>query len=112
MAHPQSAIVQEAGPFALYTQIKIISQPQKVLKQLQALPDLVKELNASQQGVQLVTSIAFGRDFWAQTNQAMPDELISFKQLGQEGIVAPATDVDVLIATLIVMTCIFICCVN
>lgn len=97
MAQYQSAIVPEAGPFALYVQIKIKSQPQKVLQQLQLIPNLVKQLNENQPNAELVSSIAFTKQFWAQTNQPMPEELIEFSQLGKGEIIAPASDVDVLI---------------
>lgn len=97
MANYQSAIVPEAGPFALYIQIKVNSQPQKVIQQLKAIPTLVEELNESQPNADLTSSIAFSKSFWSKTNQPMPEELIDFTPLGEGEIVAPATDVDVLI---------------
>jgi putative iron-dependent peroxidase len=97
MSQPQSAIVPEAGPFALYVQLKITEAADKVLAQLKALPALVAELNDSQPGAELTCSVAFSRAFWAKTNQAMPAELIDFAPLGEGEISAPATEVDVLL---------------
>ena len=97
MAKYQTAIVPGAGPFALYVQIKVKSQPKKVVQQLKLIPALVEELNRSQVNADLTSSIAFSKSFWSQTNQPVPDELIDFTPLGEGTIVAPATDVDVLI---------------
>ncbi|WED27417.1 Dyp-type peroxidase [Vibrio sp. DW001] len=97
MAKYQTAIVPGAGPFALYVQIKVKSQPKKVVQQLKMIPALVEELNRSQVNADLTSSIAFSKSFWSQTNQPVPDELIDFIPLGEGTIIAPATDVDVLI---------------
>ena len=97
MVQCQSAIVPEAGPFALYTQIKIKSETATVVQHLKAIPQLVDELNSSQSGANLMSSVAFSRGFWAKSNQPMPEELIEFTPLGEGEIVAPASDVDVLI---------------
>ncbi|UGA55543.1 Dyp-type peroxidase [Vibrio sp. VB16] len=97
MAKYQTAIVPGAGPFALYVQIKVKSQPKKVVQQLKLIPALVEELNRSQVNADLTSCIAFSKSFWSQTNQPVPDELIDFTPLGEGTIVAPATDVDVLI---------------
>lgn len=97
MAKYQSAIVPEAGAFALYVQMKVKSQPQKVVQQLKAIPSLVDDLNKNQPNAELSSSIAFSKAFWSKTNQPMPEELIDFKPLGEGKIAAPATDVDVLI---------------
>ncbi|WED22520.1 Dyp-type peroxidase [Vibrio sp. JC009] len=93
----QSAIVPEAGPFALYVQLKVRSEAAKVLAQVKLLPQLVKELNDTQPGADLTVSVAFDHGFWSQTNQAMPEELIPFAPLGEGEITAPATDVDMII---------------
>ncbi len=97
MTQYQSAIVPEAGPFALYAQLKITSEAQKVLRTLKTLPQLVGELNKSQPGAELYSSIAFSKHFWEKTNQPLPEELIDFTPLGEGQATAPATDVDVLI---------------
>jgi len=97
MSNIQSAIVPEAGSFALYVQLKINSAHVAVLKQLKALPELVQELNQQQSGAELGLSVAFSHGFWSQTNQAMPPELIPFQPMGKGDAYAPATDVDVLI---------------
>lgn len=97
MAKFQTAIVPGAGPFALYVQIKVKSQPKKVVQQLKMIPALVEELNKSQANADLTSSIAFSKSFWSQSNQPAPEELIDFIPLGEGAIVAPATDVDVLI---------------
>lgn len=97
MLQPQSAILPEAGPFALYTQLKVQSNAVDVLVQLQGLPALVKELNQSQPGADLTVSVAFSHAFWTQFNQPVPPELIDFPELGDGDITAPSSDVDVLI---------------
>lgn len=97
MSHPQSAILPEAGPFAQYTLLKVNQNQAAVLEQLKALPQLVKELNAQQPGADLTLSIAFTKAFWSKLNVAVPAELIDFPQLGEGDVVAPSSDVDVLI---------------
>lgn len=97
MSYPQSAILPEAGPFAQYTLLKVTQNPQTVLEQLQALPALVDELNAQQPGAELTLSIAFTKAFWSKLDVAVPAELIDFPQLGEGEVVAPSTDVDVLL---------------
>ncbi|MCA3951830.1 Dyp-type peroxidase [Vibrio vulnificus] len=97
MSLAQTAILPEAGPFALYTLLKINHNPAKVLAQLQSLPALVEELNQSQPDAELTLSIAFSKSFWQQLNMAMPAELIDFPVLGEGEIVAPSTHVDVLL---------------
>ncbi len=97
MSQAQTAIVPEAGPFALYTQLKVNQNRENVLEKLKALPKLVEELNITQPGAALTLSIAFTKSFWEHLNVDAPEELIDFTQLGEGDIVAPATDVDVLI---------------
>lgn len=97
MSLPQSAILPEAEPFAQYTLLKVKQNPQYVLTQLQSLPALVAELNQQQPNANLTLSIAFTHGFWGQLNQSMPAELIEFPQLGEGDIVAPSSDVDVLV---------------
>ncbi|NOH78921.1 Dyp-type peroxidase [Vibrio sp. RE86] len=97
MSYPQSAILPEAGPFAQYTLLKVSQNPQAVLEQLKALPELVSELNAQQPGAELTLSIAFTKAFWSKLNAEMPAELIDFPELGEGEVVAPSSDVDVLI---------------
>ncbi|EGQ7930990.1 TPA: Dyp-type peroxidase [Vibrio vulnificus] len=97
MSLAQTAILPEAGPFALYTLLKINHNLAKVLAQLQSLPALVEELNQSQPDAELTLSIAFSKSFWQQLDMAMPAELIDFPVLGEGEIVAPSTDVDVLL---------------
>lgn len=97
MPNPQSAILPEASPFAQYTLLKVKQNQAEVLKQLQSLPALVEELNSQQTGADLMLSIAFTRSFWRQLNGPIPDELVDFCQLGEGDMLAPSTDVDVLI---------------
>ncbi|NOI66651.1 Dyp-type peroxidase [Vibrio sp. 99-8-1] len=93
----QSAIVPEAGPFALYVQLKITSEPQRVVDALKKVPALVDELNQKQPEADLTAAIAFSHGFWSKTNQSVPNELIPFKTLGSGDVVAPCSDVDVLL---------------
>jgi len=97
MSYPQSAILPEAGPFAQYTLLKVNQDAQAVLEQLKALPTLVEELNGQQPGADLTLSIAFTKAFWSKLDVAIPVELIDFPVLGQGDVVAPSSDVDVLI---------------
>ncbi|MFB9214572.1 Dyp-type peroxidase [Vibrio sinaloensis] len=97
MSNPQSAILPEAGPFAQYTLLKVNQNPQQVIEQLQALPALVAELNEQQPGAELTLSIAFTKAFWSKLDLEAPAELIDFPQLGQGEVVAPSSDVDVLL---------------
>ncbi len=97
MSQPQTAILPEAELFAHYTLLKVRQNPEKVLAQLQALPALVEELNQQQENAKLTLSIAFTHGFWSQLNQAVPAELIEFPQLGEGDVVAPSSDVDVLV---------------
>jgi putative iron-dependent peroxidase len=97
MSLPQSAITPDAEPFALYMQLKVNQNPQQVLSALQALPQLVEELNESQPGAELTSSVAFSHSFWTQFYQVMPPELKAFTELGEGDILAPSTEVDVLV---------------
>jgi putative iron-dependent peroxidase len=97
MSNPQSAILPEAGPFAQYTLLKIKQNPQSVVDKLKALPQLVEELNQQQPGADLTLSIAFTKSLWTQLDAAMPPELIDFPVLGEGEVVAPSSDVDVLL---------------
>ncbi|MCL9776077.1 Dyp-type peroxidase [Vibrio methylphosphonaticus] len=97
MSLPQSAIIPDAEPFALYTQLKVNQNPQQVLAALQALPKLVDDLNQSQPDAALTLSLAFSHQFWTGLTQSMPAELKPFPELGEGEIHAPSTDVDVLI---------------
>ncbi|MDE1249061.1 Dyp-type peroxidase [Vibrio aestuarianus] len=97
MSQPQTAILPEAGPFALYSLLKINQNHAQVLSQLKVLPSLVDEINQNQPEAALTISIAFTKAFWQNVNQTMPEELDDFAVLGEGDTVAPSTDVDVLI---------------
>ncbi|MFC5078397.1 putative deferrochelatase/peroxidase YfeX [Vibrio thalassae] len=97
MSLPQSAITPEAEPFAIYLQLKVNQNSQQVLSALQALPQLIEELNQSQPGAALTSSVAFSHSFWAQFERAMPPELKAFPELGEGDIYAPSTEVDILV---------------
>lgn len=97
MSTPQSAILPEAKPFALYSLLKIKQNHAHVLEQLQALPDLITELNTTQPGAELCLSLAFSQAFWQRLETPQPDELVAFEPLGEGDTQAPASDVDVLI---------------
>ncbi|MDA9557566.1 Dyp-type peroxidase [Vibrio sp.] len=96
MNTPQSAILPDASAFATYTQIKVTANHAEVLEALQAMPDHVNRLE-QQQGVSLYLSIAFSHQFWCSLATDTPAELKSFEVLGQGDIVAPQSDVDILI---------------
>lgn len=93
----QSAILPEAGPFALYAVFNVQQNRAGVLSQLQKLKSILNDINQSQTDAQLHSSIAFGQSFWTQISQQNPDELTEFKPLGSGDISAPATGGDVLL---------------
>ncbi|NLS13215.1 Dyp-type peroxidase [Vibrio sp. SM6] len=97
MSLSQSAILPEAGAFALFAQFNIKSEPAHVLAQLQALPALVTELNGTQPNANLTLSVAFGPRMWQQFEQTMPAELTVFPELGEGDISAPSVEADILI---------------
>ncbi|MDC0611057.1 Dyp-type peroxidase [Vibrio sp.] len=97
MSQCQSAILPEAGPFALYALFKVTKEAQAVLEALKSLPMMVEELNSQQPGANLTSSISFSKKFWSQLNQPMPEELDDFRELGKGNVVAPATECDFLI---------------
>ncbi|MCG3721579.1 Dyp-type peroxidase [Vibrio cincinnatiensis] len=97
MSTPQSAILPDAEPFALYSILKIKHNRAQVLAQLQTLPAFVEDINNTQAGAELTLSLAFTKAFWQRVNAPMPEELIDFPILGEGEIQAPSTDVDVLI---------------
>lgn len=97
MSTPQSAILPDAEPFALYSILKIKHNHAQVLAQLQTLPAFVEDINNTQAGAELTLSLAFTKAFWQRVNAPMPEELIDFPILGEGETQAPSTDVDVLI---------------
>ncbi|CAM3748779.1 putative deferrochelatase/peroxidase YfeX [Vibrio aerogenes CECT 7868] len=97
MSYPQTAILPEASPFALYALFKIKNNPEKVLRELKQLPELTESLNASQAGADVKLSVSFSRHFWAQLDAPAVPELVDFVTLGNGDISAPASDVDFLI---------------
>ncbi|MDW6001528.1 Dyp-type peroxidase [Vibrio mangrovi] len=97
MSHPQTAILPEAGPFALYAIFKVNQEAASVLHQLQLLPKLAEALNESQPGADVSLSIAFSRRFWERLDVTLPPELVDFTPLGSGDTIAPATEADFLI---------------
>lgn len=93
----QSAILPEAGPFALYAILNVQSNKANVLSRLQELKNIVSSINQSQTDAQLCSSIAFGKSFWTQLYHQSPKDLTEFREFGREGTVAPATGGDVLL---------------
>lgn len=77
----QSAILPEAGPFALYVQLKVNANAANVLAELQKLPSLIDELNQTQPDANLTASVAFSKAFWDKFEQAAPADLIDFLSL-------------------------------
>ncbi|EEW06420.1 conserved hypothetical protein [Vibrio mimicus VM603] len=63
MFKSQTAILPEAGPFALYTLIKVRQNHANVLQALKALPALIEEINQNQLGAELTLSLAFSKGF-------------------------------------------------
>ena len=96
MSTPQTAIIPEANPFALYALFKVKTDSSKVIEALKALPNVVSDLQAAQH-CEIGLSIAFTHRFWSSLNQAMPEELEPFQELGQGNVTAPVSDADFLI---------------
>ena len=84
----QGAILPEAGPFALYVQLKVVNNAPQVLEQLKQLPSLVAELNETQPESNLTLSLAFSKTFWDKFEQAAPADLIAFPALGEGDVTA------------------------
>lgn len=59
----QSAILPEAGPFALYVQLKVNANAANVLAEIQKIPALIEELNQAQPDAKLTASVAFSKAF-------------------------------------------------
>ncbi|MBL4830217.1 MAG: Dyp-type peroxidase [Aliivibrio sp.] len=93
----QSAILPNAGSFALYVTFNVKNAEQHVLQQLQLIPSLVDDLNKQQDGANLNVAISFSYSMWEKMDQAMPDELKEFTPLGSGDITAPATGGDILL---------------
>jgi putative iron-dependent peroxidase len=93
----QSAILPEAGPFALYVQLKVNANTANVLAEIQKIPALIEELNQTQPDANLTASVAFSKAFWDKFEQAAPSDLIDFPALGEGDVTAPSTPADVLI---------------
>ncbi len=93
----QSAILPNAGSFALYVTFNVKNVEQHVLQQLQLIPSLVDDLNKQQDGANLNVAISFSHSMWEKMDQAMPDELKEFTPLGSGDITAPATGGDILL---------------
>lgn len=97
MSQSQSAILPEAGPFALYALFRIKSAGPLVLSELKKLSSRVEQLNQVQPGAALTLSIAFTRQGWQHFEQPMPEELEDFRQIGEGDAIAPCTAIDFLL---------------
>lgn len=97
MTQSQSAIAPEANRFAKFTVLKVHQNHAQVLQKLKSFPELIEQVNVKQPGAEMVSAISFSYDFWQRFNQNTPDELETFKPLGQGKVTAPATDADVMI---------------
>ena len=64
MPQPQSAILPEATPFALFVVMNVHDQTEQVLRQCQSLQQVIDNLNAEQLGANLTVTVAFGKTFW------------------------------------------------
>lgn len=95
MAVSQPAIVAEAGPFALYTVLKVTGAVSDVLAQCRALHSLVDEINAQQPGADLKAAVSFSPAFCAANNIVTPENFTEFRPLGEGDAHAPATDCDI-----------------
>ncbi|MDD1792570.1 Dyp-type peroxidase [Enterovibrio makurazakiensis] len=97
MAVSQPAIVADAGPFALYTVLKVTGSSSTVLQQCRAIHSLVDDINANQPGANLKAAVSFSAAFCQANGIATPEEFVDFRALGQGDTQAPATDCDILL---------------
>ncbi|MBM7036480.1 Dyp-type peroxidase [Vibrio ulleungensis] len=97
MSTPQSAIVPQAGPFALYVQLDIVNNAQDVLARINTIPALVDELNKQDPNAQLTVAFAFSAPFFERIGAAYPSDLVPFATLGEGELSAQATQADMLV---------------
>ncbi|CZF83127.1 Dyp-type peroxidase [Grimontia marina] len=95
MAVSQPAIVADAGPFALYTVLKVNGSASDVLAQCRALHSLVDDINALQPDADLKAAVSFSSAFCAENGIATPTEFSAFRPLGEGDAHAPATKCDI-----------------
>lgn len=97
MALPQSAIIPEAGSFALYVLLKVRGDAANVINQCQQLHAIANQVNSDFSANGIGVSAAFSKSFCDKQGIAVPDSFTSFKPLGKGNITAPSTDCDILV---------------
>lgn len=97
MAVSQPAIVADAGPFALYTVLKVKGSASAVLAQCRSVHALVEDINAKQPDAELKAAISFSPAFCEKNGIVTPSDLSAFRELGEGDAFAPATDCDILL---------------
>ena len=97
MPQPQSAILPEANPFALFVVMNVHDQTEQVLRQCQSLQQVIDNLNAEQLGANLTITVAFGKTFWQTLSHPICAKFHDFPQLGSDEIQALSTGGDILI---------------
>ncbi len=96
MSTPQSAILPEAAPHALYMVINVTNNTKDVVKQCASLPVLIETIKKEHKVDKLYASLAFGADYWGDIySKGRPQRLKTFVELGKGDVSAPATGGDV-----------------
>ena len=97
MNSPQSAILSESGPFALYALFKVIGDPALVNARCKAVHELIAEINDAQRAAELRAAVSFSSTYWRYTDLESPDSFGDFPTLGQGDLTAPSTNCDFLL---------------
>lgn len=98
---PQSGILPEAGPAALFLILDVAATPEAraaVLRQCRELPAMISGLARREPASGLAGLVAFGADFWGRiAPQDRPAGLKPFHAIGGGELHAPATGGDIFI---------------
>ncbi len=99
MAQPQSVIIPQPNPAALFVVLKVknFADAQALARIASRMPALTAEVAAIDPGAQLVSAVGFGAEFWSVISPAAkPQGLRPFKAIAAAGRIAPATGGDLL----------------
>ena len=100
MPTAQSAILPESGPHGLFLTLHLKNEQERdeaVRASARALPALLAELQAQDEGAKLVATLAFGAEQWGRISTIAPSGLRPFAPIGKAPLEAPATGGDLLL---------------
>jgi len=104
MVHPQSGIVPEPGPAALFLVLRVSGRPESaatVARALAGAPALTSKVAALDRKAKLVSTVSVGPDLWDRLSPGRrPARLRPFTALAAGARTAPATGGDVLVHVL------------